>query len=178
MLGLFKKKNPYKDAAQDVYARVSDYVRNPVFYARYNVPDTFDGRFDLLLLHLFAVIEGARGKTVGAEDFHQALFDEMFADMDQVLREMGIGDMGIPKHQRKMMRAFNGRMHAYTDAKAAGTMEEALRRNLYGTVESPSSESVSAFAAYCDTLFAAFEAADFDAILSGAVFDDLEEKKL
>ena len=136
MLGLFKSKNPYQVAAANVYAALLQKTRVPVFYESYAVPDSFDGRFDLLLLHVFVVIERTLddgGK--GAEAFNQALFDETFKDMDQTLREMGIGDMGVPKHMRKMMKAFNGRMHAYKDGLKNHTLQAALEKNLYGTIE-------------------------------------------
>ncbi len=67
-----------------------------------------------------------------AQEFNQAVFDACFADMDQTLREMGAGDMSVPKHMRRMMKGFNGRMHAYEEAyddKAA--FEEVLRRNVF-----------------------------------------------
>jgi cytochrome b pre-mRNA-processing protein 3 len=104
---------------------------------RYGVPDSFDGRFDLLLIHLFLVINRLANEGEQAREFNQALFDVTFADMDQTLREMGIGDMGVPKHQRRMMKGFNGRMHAYDEAlkQGEGAFAIALRRNLYGTIE-------------------------------------------
>jgi cytochrome b pre-mRNA-processing protein 3 len=101
------------------------------------VPDSFDGRFDLLLVHIFLVVNRLKSEAQKGLDFNQALFDAMFADMDQTLREGGIGDMGVPKRMRKMMKAFNGRMHAYDEAlrQGEGVLAIALRRNLYGTLE-------------------------------------------
>jgi cytochrome b pre-mRNA-processing protein 3 len=133
MLGLLRKRNPYEHNARAVYAAALKKVREPSFYTAYGVPDTFDGRFDLLLLHVFLVINRMVDEQgVGAE-FNQALFDVTFADMDQTLREMGIGDMGVPKHMRRMMKAFNGRMHVYQDAFKNGFLRTALIKNLYGT---------------------------------------------
>lgn len=136
MFALLKKKNPYEQAAQSVYALALENTRKAEFYETYNVPDSFDGRFDLLVLHVFLVFQRMLEDGIeAAEDFNQALFDATFADMDQTLREMGIGDMGVPKHMRKMMRGFNGRMHAYSEALEQGRFQDALRNNLYGTVE-------------------------------------------
>ena len=144
MLGLFKAKNPYVQPARQVYAAILSHIRQPKFYKDYGVPDTFDGRFDLMLLHIFMILHRMlEDGQVEAEAFNQALFDVTFADMDQTLREMGIGDMGVPKHQRKMMKAFNGRMHAYEAALAQGTLKDALRKNLYGTLENPDEQQIS-----------------------------------
>ncbi len=134
MFGLFKSKNPYEQAIHSVYSKALENTRKKSFYTEYGVPDTFDGRFDLLLLHIFLVFNRMlKESAVKAEDFNQALFDETFKDMDQTLREMGIGDMGVPKHMRKMMKAFNGRMHGYQTAIKEKTLSFALKNNLYGT---------------------------------------------
>ncbi|MGB0719898.1 MAG: ubiquinol-cytochrome C chaperone family protein [Bdellovibrionales bacterium] len=132
MFGLLKRKNPYEQAARDLYLCVMAQSRAPVFYEDFGVPDTFDGRFDVLSLHLFMVMEALRAHGAAGADLSQALFDVCFADMDQTLREMGIGDMGIPKHMRKMMTAFNGRMHAYQTGLEQGDLRAALARNVYG----------------------------------------------
>ena len=147
MLGLFKEKNPYVQPAKQVYAAILSHIRQPVFYKEFGVPDTFDGRFDLMLLHIFMILHRMlEDGQAEAEAFNQALFDVTFADMDQTLREMGIGDMGVPKHQRKMMKAFNGRMHAYEQALKDGQLEDTLRRNLYGTLESPNEKQIAKMA--------------------------------
>ncbi len=148
MFGLFRRKNPYEQAARRLYADAFMHARNPAFYSEYGVPDTIDGRFDLLLVHLFLIIERMQGEGRGGALLSQALFDVTFADMDQSLRENGIGDMGVPKHMRRMMKAFNGRMHRYRDALAAGDIESALATNLYGTVENPDSVILNRMAAY------------------------------
>lgn len=131
MFAMLKRKNPYEQSAQRLYAAALEQVRRPVFYEEYGVEDTFEGRFDFLLLHLFMVMETAQAYP----DFNQALFDVAFADMDQVLRQGGIGDMGVPKHMKRMMKAFNGRMHSYSTAwggKGDATLAQVLARNLYG----------------------------------------------
>lgn len=162
MFGLLKKKNPYEDDARAVYAAVLTHIRQPVFYERFGVPDSFDGRFDLLLLHVFILIEAS-----GDAAFDQALFDATFADMDQTLREMGIGDMGVPKHMRKMMKAFNGRMHAYADGLEKDDLAGALVRNLYGTVDVPDGKKVKALAAYVMKSRDSAAALGLDGVLRG-----------
>ena len=167
MFALFKPKNKYRQAASDVYAAALLHSLKPVFYEEYGVPDSFGGRFELLVLHLFMVIE--RGVSEEREDFNQELFDVTFANMDQTLREMGIGDMGVPKRQKKMMTAFNGRMHAYTDAIKEGALKEALKRNLYGSVEDVSEDVVEKMAQYCEAQYKALQGQDIDDIMAGQV---------
>jgi cytochrome b pre-mRNA-processing protein 3 len=139
MFGLKKTKNPYAQGAYAAYGAILNRVRSPAFYTDFGVPDTQEARFDMLLLHLFMVMHVLLGqKTPGAESFNQALFDATFADMDQGLREVGIGDTGIPKRMKRMMKAFNGRTHAYQNA-AEGTedLADVLRRNLFSGVQNP-----------------------------------------
>ncbi len=124
---LFKQKN---EEARDLYACALISTRKELFYSKYGVADSFDGRFDLLLLHIFIILRRAMGRD-DYQKLSQAIFDIMFKDVDQTLRERGIGDVGIPKHMKKMMLAFNGRMHAYQDALESGDLKEAVARNLY-----------------------------------------------
>lgn len=148
MFTLLKKKNPYEQPARTIYAAVLDHIRQPIFYESGGVPDTLDGRFDLMLLHVFLVLNRLLNGTAEDEVLRQALFDVIFADMDQGLRESGIGDMGIPKHMRRMMKAFNGRMHAYKDAMKSGDWTAALTRNLYGTRPDVEPEILSSMTEY------------------------------
>ena len=131
VLSLFKKEKPFQNEALSVYTALLEHIKNPVFYNDYKVPDTLDGRFDILTLHVFAVMY-AVGSCENAKVFNQALFDVMFSDIDQMLRQMGIGDMGIPKRMRRMMTAFNGRVHAYKKAISNSTqLKDAIQRNIY-----------------------------------------------
>ncbi len=168
MFALLKSKNPYEQNARAVYAKALEHIRKPQFYTAFGVPDTFDGRFDVLLVHVFMVMEAVGYGNPKADDFNQALFDVTFADMDQTMREMGIGDMGIPKHMRKMMKAFNGRMHAYQGAFKDGGLEEALRRNLYGTIDTVDAGTVEKFSSYFKDNMGVLKALGFDALVSGA----------
>ncbi|MFK7839200.1 MAG: ubiquinol-cytochrome C chaperone family protein [Bdellovibrionales bacterium] len=136
MFGLLKKKNPYEQDALQVYERLMEASRNPYFYTDMGVPDSFDGRFDCLVAHTFMVVEALNSSDLKKADlFNQSLFDRIFVQMHVTLREIGVGDVGIPKHQQKMMKAFNGRVHAYSDALDTDGLTEVLIRNLYGTVE-------------------------------------------
>lgn len=152
----FKERRRREQIAHDLYVAVINQARLPDFYLRFAVPDTLDGRFDLIVLHAFLIMR--RLRQVAAEEggeeareVAQALFDLMFADMDQNLRELGVSDMSVGKRVKQMARAFYGRAAAYDDALGAGGagLAEALRRNLYGTVEGEvATEAVEAVAGY------------------------------
>lgn len=135
MLTFFRKKtNPHRMMAESLYHRVVTQARQPFFYAELGVPDTVDGRFDMILMHIFVVMRYLRERGEG--ETAQALYDVMFVDMDRAIREMGIGDLSVKKHMHRMMKAFNGRLTSYD--RAIGNREaliEALRRNIYGTVK-------------------------------------------
>jgi cytochrome b pre-mRNA-processing protein 3 len=170
MFALLKKQNPYAQAAKDAYARLLQQARQATFYSDYGVPDSFDGRFDLLVLHVFLLVNRAQKDGAAGKDFNQALFDATFADMDQTLREMGIGDMGVPKHMRRMMRGFNGRVHAYANAlENDAALGEALARKLYGTAIGTDAGKIEKMKTYVRARAAALETATFDDILNGKI---------
>jgi cytochrome b pre-mRNA-processing protein 3 len=91
--------NPTTSAktAREIYLLIVAKARQPYFYAELGVPDTVDGRFDMITLHAILVIEFIAQKGKAGKALSQQLFDEMFADMDRSLREMGAGDLAAPK---------------------------------------------------------------------------------
>jgi cytochrome b pre-mRNA-processing protein 3 len=99
--------------------------------------------------------------------------------MDQTLREMGIGDMGVPKHQRRMMKGFNGRMHAYNEAlkQGEGAFAIALRRNLYGTIEDTEVPDIQKIMRYIRESMAVMAQNPVSGILNGEVAFAPQEQK-
>ncbi len=142
--------------------------RQPGFYLAGGVPDTLDGRFDMIVVHAFLVMRRLRDGGAAGESLSQTLFDEMFSDMDRSLREMGVGDMGIGRRVRAMGKAFLGRVKAYEDAVDQGgeALEEALARNLY-RAEPPSPEAVGIIAAYMRRETEALKAQPVEALMAG-----------
>jgi cytochrome b pre-mRNA-processing protein 3 len=99
------------------------------------VPDTVEGRFDLVSLHVALLIRRLRtdGEAAGPA-LAQAVFDAMFADMDVNLREMGVSDLAVGKRVRRMWEAFHGRALAYEaalDSADPAALAEALDRNVW-----------------------------------------------
>lgn len=129
----FLRRRGDPTAAYRLYDQVVSQSRQPVFYASFGVPDTLQGRFEVLVLHMFLVVRRLRQAGAGGEALAQDLFDVMFANMDENLRGIGIGDLGVGRRVKKLARGFYGRSKAYEAALdgEAGSLAEALRRNLY-----------------------------------------------
>ncbi|MEM8833425.1 MAG: ubiquinol-cytochrome C chaperone family protein, partial [Pseudomonadota bacterium] len=108
MLGYFTKKKHRKERARELYAAAVDQSRHPVFYEKLGVPDSVDGRFDMIALHCSILM--LRLNRAGENKLSQSLFDVFFKTMDRSLREMGVGDLSVPKHMKRMMKGFNGRL--------------------------------------------------------------------
>ena len=119
--------------ARRLYTALVEQARAGEFYARLGVPDTVDGRFDVITLHAFLVFNRIKRGDGRERELGQALFDVMFADMDRSLREMGVGDLSVGGKVKQMVFAFYGRMAAYETALASDDeeLEHALLRNIY-----------------------------------------------
>lgn len=117
-----------------LYGAIVAQARMPAFYADYQVPDTVQGRFDLIVLHLVLLLDRLGRDEGEGRTFGQRLFDEFCRDLDDNLREMGVGDLAVPKHMRRFGEAFYGRQAAYRAALAAPNervFEKALARNIF-----------------------------------------------
>src|SRR5207244_2902563 len=86
-------RNRHRDAAFRLYETIVEQARQPLFFSRYGVPDTLDGRFELLAPHGFLVLNRLKAEHSQTAELAQALFDVMFSDLDRALREMGVGDL-------------------------------------------------------------------------------------
>jgi cytochrome b pre-mRNA-processing protein 3 len=123
-----------KKIAHKLYTTVVKQAREPVFYQNCGVADTFDGRFDMISLHMILIIRRMKRDIDQTRDLSQALFDYMFDDIDLNLRELGIGDMGVLTRVKKMTKAFYGRLESYDQGlnlEDDDQLKAALERNLY-----------------------------------------------
>src|ERR1700742_22131 len=121
-----KPRASQRGTIEAIYGMIVTQAREPSFYRDFGVPDTVNGRFDLLLLHLWTVLRRFRSADDGAA-LSQALFDRFCEDMDANLREMGVGDLIVPKRMQAFGEAFYGRAAAYD---AAFADDEALAQAL------------------------------------------------
>jgi len=155
------------DASQSLYEAIVAAARRERFYAEWSVPDTLDGRFDMISLHLFLVLARLKGEGGQVEEFRQRLTDTFFLDMDRSLREMGVGDLSVGKKVRKMSEVFYGRVRAYEIAlNGGGDLQDALRRNVYAEVPAENGERLVAWVRAASDSLRGQEAKD---LMSGRV---------
>lgn len=138
-MGLFdlfaaKSADP-NDPIEALYRIIMRQSRQPSLFAACAIPDTPDGRYDILAVHVHMALRRIKDQGDDAQAAAQALFDLMFRDMDTNLREMGIGDMGIAPRIKKLAQGFYGRMESYDAGLDAddgeATLIAALERNVY-----------------------------------------------
>ncbi len=158
-----------RPAAGAAYAAVVAQARLPAFYRALGVPDTLDGKFELIALHTFLVLRRLKREPAGRA-MSQALTDRLFDDLDRSLREMGAGDLGVGRRVKAMARALYGRIAAYEAelATGGGGLVAALERNLYGTA-TPGRPAIEAMATYLRREAAFLAAADVAEIAAGRI---------
>lgn len=140
-------------------------ARDSAFYVGYGVPDTVDGRFDLVVLHLWMVLRRL-GPAADSQKLAQGLFDHFCGDMDANLREMGVGDMTVPKRMQAFGEAFYGRSVAYDAALAEGhdALARALDKNVFN---GRSPDQARRLADYVEASIAKLAAMDVAALADG-----------
>jgi cytochrome b pre-mRNA-processing protein 3 len=158
-----------------LYGAIVAQARSTAFYTRYGVSDSVEGRFELIVLHLVLILrrlggeqppglrQGSSGRTIG-----QQLFDVFCRDLDDNLREMGVGDLAVPRKMRKFGEAFYGRQAAYGAALGAADdreLEKALARNVFGMAEAD--ENAARLARYTRAAVQQLDAEAEDALLAG-----------
>lgn len=138
-----------REIAAKLFDRLVAQARARVFYEQLGVPDTVDGRFDMVALHTFLIFQRLRGQGDRAAILSQALYDTLIRDFEASLRQLGAGDVGVGKRIRVMTEALQGRINAYEAALGGSQidLESALRRNLYGTTN-PEMDAVRIVANY------------------------------
>ena len=149
----FGRKAPSTDAA---YAAIVAQARQPAFYAALGVPDTPEGRFRMVALHVIlfvdALLEGgtdAAAETEERKALARAVQEKMFDELDASLREMGVSDLAVPKRMHRLADAFFAQLGALRAALAAderAALQEALARHIYAETET--AEHAAALADY------------------------------
>ena len=136
----------FQPTIEAIYGMIVAQARLPVFYVECRVPDTVNGRFDMVLVHLWMVLRRLR-EAAGGEALSQALFDHFCSDMDDNLREMGVSDLTVPKRMLKFAEAFYGRTGAYDTALKAGgdALAQALARNVLLLAEAAPAKPLAAY---------------------------------
>jgi cytochrome b pre-mRNA-processing protein 3 len=134
IFGLFGKKNHNHIIVERQYAALTAVARSPVFYERFDMPDTVMGRFEMLSLVMILFFRRTRSSERSGQEIAQEIVDAFFQDLDYSIRELGIGDNSVPKRMKKFAGMFYGRLESYAaamDAHDRETLATALRRNIY-----------------------------------------------
>jgi cytochrome b pre-mRNA-processing protein 3 len=152
-----------------LYGAIVAQSRASAFYADYRVPDTVEGRFDLIVLHLVLLLSRLDRNNDVRRGLGQELFDEFCRDLDANLREMGVGDLAVPKRMQRFAEAFYGRQAAYLAALAAADahdFEKALARNIF---QVDIGDGAARLASYARAALRQLDAQADDALLRGEV---------
>jgi cytochrome b pre-mRNA-processing protein 3 len=153
IFSLFRSRST-RVAARDIYGEIIAQARQPLFYEGLGVPDSVEGRFDLLVLHSFLVMGRLKGKG-GADTteghFANKIFSTMVEDLDSNLRELGVGDLTVGKKVRGLTEAFLGRAASYDEAlktKDSELMARVVARNILGDELLATSDKAKSLSAY------------------------------
>jgi cytochrome b pre-mRNA-processing protein 3 len=131
---LSARRRKHEATIDGLYGAIVAQARDPFFYRELGVPDTIEGRFDMVVLHVHLLFRRLATENDAVRTVGQGVFDRFVADMDASLREIGIGDLAVPKRMRSMGEAYYGRAAAYDEALARPAddqLADALRRNVY-----------------------------------------------
>jgi len=161
ILHLFRRRP--SAAAISLYDQIVAQARSPGFYRYYGVSDTLDGRFEMLILHLFLLLHRLKPDGNNGSALAQQVFDRFCQDMDENLREIGVGDLKVPEEMRRIGEAFYGRAAAYEAVlRDTKKLQTALARNILGTSEPAAAMRLAGYAERVRQLLAAQDFADFE----------------
>lgn len=134
IFGLFRKKQRNQPIIDRQYASLTSAARVPFFYSDLGVPDTVMGRFELLSIVMILFFRRTAKSGTSGQELAQEIIDAFFQDLDHSIRELGIGDPGVPKRMKKLAGMFYGRLESYAaalEAKDQDGLAAALSRNIH-----------------------------------------------
>jgi len=151
MFKYYNQKKRVSRSAHEIYGSIVAQTRMPIFYADWRVPDTVEGRFEVLVLHMALVIcRLNEGTQDGSRELGRKVAEAFIDDLDGSFREMGVGDLAVPKRMKTASEAYYGRLRAYGgslgEVSGAG-LADALKRNILSD-EELRSVNVAAIADY------------------------------
>lgn len=165
-----RERNANRAITEALYAAIVAAARQEAFYSDWQVPDTPLGRFEMLSLHMFLFQHRLRMESGASRDIAQMLIDDFFQEVDHSLRELGVGDLGVPKRMKKLARMYYGRTAAYSDALDRDDREAltaALQRNI--RPDASSWPEAAQLAAYVADAVTALAGQHVDAIITGSI---------
>lgn len=135
MLTWLQQRQDQRQKARSLYGSIVTQARSRGFYAGWGVPDTAEGRFEMIALHLVLVLHRLAGTDAPGRRLGQALTEAFVADLDDSLREMTVGDLAVPRHVKRAVAALHDRHAAYRAALAASSdnpLSAAIQARLAG----------------------------------------------
>lgn len=172
---LFRRRREAR-AVADFYLTIAAQARLPAFYRDLGVPDTLDGRFDMVVLHVFLVMRRLKGQGAAAADRSRLLFEAMIDHFEKSLMEQGVGDSGVGRRIKTMARGIAGRIEVYDRALAAedgdegdAALQVALDNNVYGTASEVPPQRLAVLAAYVRREAAGLETQPLESLMAGEV---------
>lgn len=167
---LGRKRKTEQAAGRALYAAAAAQARSPAFYTALGAPDTANGRFELYSLHVILLLRRLKGGGEQAAETAQALFDAYIGDLDEALRESGVGDLSMAKKMRKLGEAFYGRVRSYDEALDAMPDARALEALIGRTVYDEDDSRADALTRYAVSALNSLSAQPDEDVLSGRVF--------
>jgi cytochrome b pre-mRNA-processing protein 3 len=159
-----------REVADRLYRDLVKQARMPAFYRDLGVPDTPEGRFEMVALHVALVVRRLRAAGEPGSALGQEVFDLMFADMDESLRHIGIGELSVGKHVKRLARSFYARLATLDEALATSPrapLAQMLRTNVYHGGPAPGAHQLDALVSYLLTAEAALRAQATEHLLAG-----------
>lgn len=169
MILRFFRRTDDRETIQRLYGAIVAQSRDPVFYTSYEVSDTIEGRFEMIILHAFLLFHRLKEEGDERRQLGQRVFDAFCIDMDANLREMGVGDLSVPKKMKRVAEAFYGRVGSYDAALSVlddSELTEAVLRNVYGSNPGRAVEA-QALATHIRSAVSALKAVPFEAFARG-----------
>lgn len=170
VFGLFRNRKHNQAIMTRQYDALTRISRQPVFFLDYGMPDTVMGRFEMVAIVMILFFRRTAKSPTSGQQLAQEIVDAFFQDLDHSIRELGIGDVGVPKRMKKFAGMFYGRLEAYSKAMDAGdatSLAEALARNIHP--EKPDAPDMSAMAHYMLETEKALAAVPEDDIATGSL---------
>jgi len=132
MLALLKKNRALKQTARLLYGSIVTAARRRIIYADWGMPDTLQGRFEAIVLHVVIAQHRLAAEGGGGARLARALSEAFVADMDDCMREMTFGDLAVPREIKGVAAALFDRWHAYAAllGRGQGALGTALAERL------------------------------------------------
>ncbi|KPF43179.1 ubiquinol-cytochrome C chaperone family protein [Rhizobium sp. AAP43] len=169
VFGFFRQKRNNKVIVERQYQALTTAARSTVFYRDMQVPDTVLGRFEMLSIVLILYFRRTAKSARSGQEIAQNIIDAFFEDVDHSIRELGVGDPGVPKRMKKLAGMYYGRLESYAaalDAKDRAVLAAALKRNFHPEA-GDAAPSMQALADWMLEAEEALAAIDEDAIETG-----------